>query len=448
MRIIGFLIRLALVLGLVIWLADRPGTAQIEWRDYAINMSAAVLAVIILALAYAAVLLHRLWRFIWDGPRFWKLNRKIGKMQDGHKELSKGLAAIAAGHPEDAGRHAVKARKLMGETPLSQLIQAQAAQIAGDHGVAKAMFERMTADPETAILGYRGLIMGALRRGDYDEATRVVYRLEQTKVDVPWLHLVRFEMGARMQNWLMAGEALAKARKGKALPPRQADRHEAALLLATAKAALRDSNGAKALESAEKARKLAPDWLPAALVLAEAQIVTKHERAALRTIERAWGQSPHPQLIPLLQWAAHANKPIDGYKQVERLTRNAKDSPVSLMALAEAALKADLWGEARRYLLSLVGKGEATQLTYQMLARLERREKNNEAAATNWLAKAITAQPDPQWLCAACGAAHEYWTATCDSCDAFNRLTWNAPGKSRGGVIGAAKTEMLDYLGS
>jgi len=250
-----------------------------------------------------------------------------------------------------------------------------------------------------------------------------------------------------LQNWTMAGEALALARKGKALPPRQADRHEAALLLANAKVALRDSHVQKALELAEKARKLAPDWVPAALVLAEAQIVSKHERAALRLIERAWAQAPHPQLIPMLQWATHATKPIESFKHVEKLTRNSRESAVSLMALADTALKADLWGEARRFLMSLVSKGEATQLAYQMLARLERRETSNESAASNWLAKAITAPPDPQWLCAACGAAHEYWGATCDSCGAFNRLTWNVPGKSRGGFMGAAKTEMLDYLG-
>lgn len=431
MKILGFIFRLAFVVGLVIWLADRPGSAQIVWRDVVIETSAAVLAVIVAAIAYGLVIVHRLWRFVVDGPRIWGLNRKIGKMEDGQKELAKGLAAIAAGQSSEAGRHAVKARKLLGETPTTRLLLAQSAQLAGDHRAAQTIYKTMTTDADTAVLGYRGLIMSALRDGQLDEAIRLSGQLEATKADVPWLQLVRFEIATRLENWASAGESLSLARKARLLPSLSANKHEAALLLAQAKTALRESAPVKALELAEKARKLHPDWVPAALVLVEAQIVTKHERAALRTIEKAWSKTPNPQFLPLLYWALQTGKPIENYKQVERMTRDNRDSFYSLMALAEAALKADLWGEARRYLITLVNRGDASQMTYQILARLEQRELRNEKAAASWLAKAIVAPPDAMWQCTSCGAAHEYWEASCHSCSAFNRMEWSVPGKSR-----------------
>ncbi len=446
MKMIGFFLRLVFVVALVVWLADRPGTAQIAWRDYVIDTSAAVLAFLVAALAYAAVLLHRLWRFLWDGPRFWKLNRTIGRMKEGQAEISKGFAALASGHATEAGKAAVKARKLLGETALTRLIQAQAAQLAGDHATAKTLFEAMTNDPDASMIGFRGLLVTALRRGDYDEAARIVARVEQTKKDVPWLHLVRFEMGARLQNWKLAEAAMEKARKAKALPREKADHQIAALLLAEAKAFLRESETRKALERAERARKLAPRWLPAFLILAEAQIADGHERAALRTVERAWGEQPHPQLVPLAQWASRSSKAIEGYKQIEKMTRRTRDNPVSLTVLAEAALKADLWGEARRFLMSVIGKGGATQMTYQLLARLERREKGDETAAAAWLAKAMTASPDRQWLCSSCGAAHDYWETICESCGAFDRLEWEIPGKGRSGSKETARTDLLSCL--
>ncbi len=447
MRFIGFFLRLVLVVALVVWLADRPGTAQIAWRDYVIDTSAAVLAVIVAALAYAAVLLHRLWRFIWDGPRFWKLKRKIAGLQDGQVQIAKGFAALAAGQAADAGKAAIRARKLLGETPMTRLIQAQAAQLAGDRAMARSLFEAMTGDPETAILGYRGLIVDALRRGAFDEAGRVINRVEQTKAEVPWLHLARFEMESRQQHWSLAAGAVDKARKAKALPRPQADFSAAALLLAEAKDFLRQSEPRKALELAEKARKLAPSWLPSALILAEAQIAAGHERAALRTVERAWNQVPNPQLIPLAQWAARSSKTIDAYRLVEKMTRSSREDTASLMALAEAALKADLWGEARRFLMLLVSKGQASQMTYQLLARLERREKGNETLASSWLAKAIVAPPDPQWLCASCGAAHEYWQPACESCGAFNQLLWGVPGKGRAKTGGEEPLSLSGYFG-
>lgn len=447
MRILGFLLRIFLVAALVVWLADRPGSAQIVWRDYAIDTSAAVLGIIVLAVAYGAVLLHRLWRFIWDGPRFWRLRRKISKMQEGEAFLGKGLAAIAAGRAAEAGRLAVKARSSIGETPISRLIQAQAAQLAGEDEAAKNLFEAMTQDKDTAVLGYRGLIMNALRRGDFDEAARAAYRLEQTKADVPWLHLVRFELGARLQNWDVALESLAKARKGKALPASNASRREAALLLAKAKASLRNGAAREALECAEKAKKLAPIWMPAALVLAEAQIAGKHARSALRTIAHAYARAPHPQLLSLAAFLAGTAKPIDAFKTIEKLTREAPDSPVTLLALGEAALRAGLWGEARRYLTNLVGTGAGTQTAFQILASLERQDTGNETAAALWLAKAAAAPRDAVWICEACGAGHEHWEATCGFCGAFDRLEWAVPGKGREGALPAVKTELLAFLG-
>ena len=431
MKLLGFLFRLVLVVGLIIWLADRPGTAHIEWRDFAFDMSAAVLLVIVAGIAYAFVLLNRLWRFIIDGPRVWKLNRHIGKLKDGQTELTKGFAALAAGRPSDAGRSAVKARKLWGETPTTRLLQAQAAQLAGDAGAAKSIYQSMTADPLAAPIGYRGLIMAALRAGNLDEAQRQCQLLEATKADVPWLSLARFEIALRSENWREANAALAKARKAKTLPAPLADKNEAALLLADARIALQDSLPKKAIELAEKAKRLRSDWAPATLALAEALIVAKHERAASRLIEKAWSKAPHPQFIPLYYWAMHPEKPMESFKMIDRLTRGTREAAPSLMALADAALKADLWGEARRFLMLLVNTRQATQQTYQLLARLELRETHDEKASAAWLAKVAAAPLDPTWLCASCGAAHETWAATCESCHAFNTLEWRALGKGR-----------------
>ena len=314
MRVFGFIIRLALIVALVVWLADRPGNAQIVWRDFVIETSAAVLAVIVALFAYFCVLLHALWRFLWDSPRLWKLNRRVTKFESGQEELARGFAALAGGNPVEAGSRALKARKALGETPMTLLLQAQAAQLAGDARVAKTLFEGMAQNPATAMLGYRGLILAAWNDGDFDAVTLLLGRLEDQKINAPWLHLVRFHLGARLGNWSLAQRSLDLARKLRALPRNQADRNEAALLLADAKTALRVSDVARAISCAEKARKLAPDWVPAALVLAEAQVVSGHHRAALRTIEKIWGKNPHVLCVPLVFWSLRDANLLESFK--------------------------------------------------------------------------------------------------------------------------------------
>ena len=43
--------------------------------------------------------------------------------------------------------------------------------------------------------------------------------------------------------------------------------------------------------------------------------------------------------------------------------------------------------------------------------------------------RANVADPDPAWVCDACGTAAEDWRAVCLKCGAFDALLWRAPGK-------------------
>jgi HemY protein len=256
---------------------------------------------------------------------------------------------------------------------------------------------------------------------------------------MPWLQWVRFETAARRQAWGDAGEALDLLAPSRLLEPEALRRHRAALSIAMSQDKARQGNAAASLESAELAARQAPDWMPALINLARRQAVGGYARAARRTVEKGWKQQPHPQLAEALLAGGH--DPMENYRQIERLCRGSESDPASRMVLAEAALDADIWGEARRHLAALVAQQQATQETYRLLAQLERRESGDERAALQWLTKAAEAAPDPAWLCSACGGAHRDWQGTCPSCGAFATLEWRKPGASRMG--GPAATPLL-----
>jgi HemY protein len=432
MRFWFFLLRLAVLTGVVFWLASAPGTARIVWHDQLIETSAAFLAFALVGGAFLLYALYRLWRFVMDGPRLWRLHRKLRKMQQGQVFLTQGLAAIAGGNAAEAGRLALAARKALGPTISTRLLQAQAAQLAGDHAVASEIFRALASAPESAVLGYRGLIMEALRAENWDEVDSLIDRLRRAKPDVPWLGLIQFDLAVRRRRWADASAALAKLSASRLIDPKEAAAREAALLLAQAEIEARHTLTDRALQTAERAARKAPSWTPALLALAERQIAVEHFRAAQRTIERGWGLAPHPAFARLYAKAARSAKPIEAYKQIEKLTRSTREHPVALFVLGEAALAADLWGEARRHLTSLVKTGLATQGCFSLLADLERRETKNERAVMGWLARLPAARPDPRWLCRECGGAQEKWQVQCPCCGAFNPFLWQSPGESRG----------------
>jgi HemY protein len=432
MRLFSLLIKIAILVAIALWLADQPGTARIVWHDTVIETSAAFLALCTVFLAFVFYLIFRAWHFLRNGPANWRLQRKLKKAHHGQEQLTQGLIAIASGNATEAGRLALAARKNIGASVASQWLQAQAAQLAGDHRAAREIFRTLAKDKEAAVLGYRGLITEAKREGKWEEVDRLMNELHRQKPATPWLSLIRMESAARRRQWDEAESALSHAVAARLLDSLQGRRTRAVLRIAVSRMAVMNEDKNLALQAAEQAAKQAPDWLPATLNLAETLSATGHLRAATRLIERVWRQKPHPQFAQIIRQQA-ANH-LEAYQQTERLCRDMETKLESRMALAQAALAADIWGEARRHLLASVNDRSATQGVYKMLACLERRERGDERAAAAWLTKAAEAVPDPVWLCRTCGGAQEIWHPVCPSCGAFDSMDWQSAGQSRGAI--------------
>ena len=232
------------------------------------------------------------------------------------------------------------------------------------------------------------------------------------------------------------------------LEPARVKSHRAAILVAIAQNEVHQGHYDKALQAAEQAAKQAPGWLPAIITLAQAQMLSGHRRAMQRTIEKNWQRMPHPQLAAFVR--SSAADPVEACKQIEKLCAVNENAPVSHLVMAEAALAADIWGAARRHLIALISRGEATQIVYRLMARLERRESGDEQGALQWMTKAADAPADPAWLCRTCGGTHKEWQALCSHCGEFNTLDWQSPGVSReqGSSVGHRGVEIIGELAS
>ncbi len=249
-QLFSFIFKLATVIMLAVWLADRPGTAHIVWHGYVIETSAAFLGLCVLFGTLVIYWLFRLWHLIRHGPEIWRLRRNLKKQRTGQQQLVQGLAAVAAGDAPEAGRCALGARKALGVTPLTRLLHAQAAQLAGDRRAAGEIFLALAADADSAVLGYRGLIMEAARGKDWEEVERLAEKLRRLRPETPWLNVIRFELAARRQNWDEAKTALDNIARARLLEPAELKRRQAALLTASAQSAVQEGEPDKALQAA------------------------------------------------------------------------------------------------------------------------------------------------------------------------------------------------------
>ena len=295
-RFFFFTLKLALVVVLAVWFVNHSGPAHIVWNNYAVDTSAGFLGLCALVGGWCLYRLMHVYHLLRRGPENWRLRRKLKSWRQGHDHLTQGLVAVAGGDAFEAGRRAVHARRLLGSSPATQLLQAQAAQLAGDYRSAQEIFRGLATEPLSAVLGYRGLIMEARRAGNWVEMERLVEKLHRLRPETPWLNLLRFELLARRHSWEQAGVALRQASEARLLEPIEARRHRSAMRAAAAQDEAMQGLHDSALQSAELAVREAPGFLPAILVLAGMQKLKGNKRAMLRLIEKTWKKQTHPPI--------------------------------------------------------------------------------------------------------------------------------------------------------
>jgi HemY protein len=436
MRTLPALVVLAILVAGAVLIADQPGRVAIVWQGWRVDTSVAVLIVGTLVVAVIAVIVVGLLRRIVGGPRAFLHARRERRRRDGYRALTQGMVAVAAGDADEAQRYARKADVLLAEPPLTLLLSAQAAQLNGDDDAARKYFAAMLNRPETEFLGLRGMLTQALRRGEDGAALRLAERAHTMRPKTPWVLTNLLELQVRAGEWQRAQTTLAELVKAKLVPAAAGRHHQAALLLAQSRAAA-DSD--TALSFAGEAQDLVPGFAPAAGRRAELLQRAGNPRKAAKAIETAWRREPHPRLAAAYAALFAEEAPLARVKHHERLAALNPDHAESHLTVAEAALAAQLWGEARRQ-LAACGADEAaddsrdtasgeppTARICRLMAALEEAEHGDGAAARRWLARAAEAPPDPLWVCANCEAESHDWQPLCARCRGFDSMVWRRP---------------------
>lgn len=434
MRVLLTLLLLAAAVAGGAFFAGSPGQVEIVWQGWQVDTSVGVLVAATALLVAAAVLLAlgiaRL-RRIPGNFRRWRAARR---RRAGEAALTRSLVALAAGNAGEARRHVARARLLGDASPTALLLTAEAAQRQGDAAAARRAYAALMERPDSEFLGLRGLIGHHLTAREDAAARRLAERAKLLRPDSRWLIETLLVLQARAGDWAAARDLLDGAAK-RALPEPTARHHRAVVLhelsrAAETRGALRDAAGLAA-----RAQKLAPELAPAAAHYARLLAELGRPRAAMKALERAWRRAPHPALARAYAEMKPGADKVARAAAVQRLMAGNPDAIESRLAVAEAALDAQLWGEARRHLDGAAAASQALpagppRRLCLLMARLEENERANLAAARRWIDRAIDAPPEPSYVCRNCGRHDDEWQPLCSGCGSFDTLRWERPEKA------------------
>jgi len=404
-RVLAYIVLVFLLAVGFAWLADRPGAVVFTWQNYEIRASLMVAAVALVALIAALAMVGAVLRGLFNMPGM--LGRFFGarRRERGYRALSAGMIAVGAGDVQVARRAAGEATALLGKEPLTLLLTAQAAQLAGDGDRARSDFEALAARPDTRVLGLHGLFIEARRQGEHAAARHFAEEAARQAPRIGWAGTALFEYQAREGDWLGALRTLSANADQRLVDKADARRLRATLLTARAME-LEAGDPVEARAAAQEAHRLQPDLAPAAVVAARLLTRADDIRRAVKVLETAWKASPHPEIAEAYATVRPGDSVRDRLKRMRRLAELRPSHPESMAAVARAAIDAREFGAARTALEPLVRSSPSERVSL-LMAEIEERENGDQGRVRAWLTRALTAPRDPAWV--ADGRVFERW---------------------------------------
>ncbi len=366
-----------------------------------------------------------------------------GRERRGYQALADSLMALAVGEGRTAMAKAARAEKYLQNPALTDLVVAQAAEMAGDTRKASEAYKRLLADNATRFVGVRGIMKQKLSEGDTETARQLAEKALALRPKHEEVQDTLLKLQAQAQDWAGARQTLATKLKTGTLPREVFKRRDAVLALSSSKALLAEDATPEQQEQAIEANRLSPDLVPAAALAARGYIAKGKPRNAVRILKKAWEAQPHPDLAHAFAEIEPNESAKDRVKRFEQLLRLKPDHDETRLVKAELLIVAEDFPEARRALGDLVERApDARALT--LMAAIEKGQGGPDAMVQGWLTKALSAPRGPQWVCDNCNHIHAEWAPTCEHCASFDTLTWKRP--ETPGLSSAASAAMLPLL--
>lgn len=426
LRIVLFLVLIALAGAGAAWVADQPGDVVLTWGGFRASPS---IPVFVLCLGIFAVLIVLLWSLltvIWRMPGRIRRRRHDKRHARGRHAITHGLLAIGHGDTALARRHAEAARRHAPDDPLALLLHAQSAQLDGNRDEAQRAFRAMAEREDTRLLGLRGLFIEAQRADDAVGAVMIAEEAIKLSPSSTWAsHAV---LGFRCARGDWSGAlAILDSNLSAGLIDKQGYRRQRGVLLTARALELETMDRDVARESVMEAVKLAPTLVPAAVLAAKFESEAHQVRRAMKLVEAAWLANPHPDLADAY---AHVKLGDAARQRLQRVETLAAKTPADKaghvegqLAIARAAIDASEFARAREVLAPYVN--DPTQRVALLMAELERTEHGDGGRARAWTLRAVRARHDPAWT--ADGYVSDRWRPVSPVTGRLDAFQWQTP---------------------
>jgi HemY protein len=421
-RVIWFLLLIALASFGAAWIADQPGSVVMVWGGWSASPKLPVFILLLGLTIVAAIALWSLLRLVWKTPGHIRRRRHERRIARGRHAITQGLLAIGHGDSASARAHAEAARRHAAQDPLTLLLHAQSAQLDGDRTGAQRAFRAMAEREDTRLLGLRGLFIEAQRADDPVAAVMIAEEALKLAPSSTWASHAVLGFRCAKADWTGA-LAILETNYASNLIDKPTYRRQRGVLLTARALELETVDRDQSRESVMEAIKLAPTLAPAAVLASKYESEAHQVRRSMRIVEAAWLAQPHPDLADAYAHVKLGDSARQRLVRIETLASKAPGHIESALAVARAAIDATEYAKARAALEPFIAA--PTQRVAMLMAEIERTEHGDSGRARAWTLRAVRALHDPVWT--ADGYVSATWRPVSPVTGRLDAFQWQTP---------------------
>ena len=269
----------------------------------------------------------------------------------------------------------------------------------------KETFEELLKTKETELAGLRGLYFEAKKSGNVKEAEHILEKAQQNYASVFWVIKESFEIATLQNDWNKALSLLENLFLLKQISKEDYISQKAALLFAAGK-----------IKEAYLLNKTNP-----AFAVRYAQDNKEKDKNILIT---SWNHEPSWEV-----YAAYSelikNLPDEKQiKEIQKLISKNKEFRISLIALADTAIRLEKWRLAKETLTAYLQSYPLTKKVAYMMADVARKGWHHEQEAKEWEQKALETDDKYGWMCLSCNQTTHEWIPICPHCNQVGKITY------------------------
>jgi HemY protein len=421
-RMVLFLLLIALAAAGAAWVADQTGDVTLTWGGLRVETTLPVFVFALGITIVAAMLAWTILAALWRTPGRIRRHRHERRHARGRHAITHGLLAIGHGDSAAARQHADVARRFAGHDPLALLLHAQSAQLDGDREGAQRAFRAMAEREDTRLLGLRGLFIEAQRADDPVAAVMIADEALKLSPSSTWASHAVLGFRCAKGDWGGALSILDNNVSAGLIDKATYRRHRGVLLTARA-LELEKVDRDLSRETAMEAVKLAPTLAPAAALAAKFNSEAHQVRRAMRIVEAAWLKQPHPDLAEAYAHVRLGDAARQRLVRVETLASKTPGHIEGALAIARAAIDATEFARARAALAPFAAS--PTQRVALLMAEIERTEHGDSGKARAWTLRAVRARHDSAWT--ADGYVSDRWRPVSPVTGRLDAFQWQTP---------------------